>query len=246
MPSLTPWRTRRNKISLAPGNPNPATLSGMALFRGVPAQELERLAPLLHERGFPVGATVMTAEQPGEAVYVLLRGSVKVHLLTPDGVEVILAVLGPGEVVGEMSLADSLGRSASITTLEESVFLWIDRTTFRSGIEGSPILARNLADILSRRVRLANAHLLSLAALDVPGRVASQILSLSREYGEETEEGVRIPIRLTQSDLAALVGASRVRVNQALGFFRKRSAISSDRDGRIIVLDADALSRRAR
>ena len=76
-------------------------------------------------------------------------------------------------------------------------------------------------------MRLANAHLLSLAALDVPGRVASQILSLSREYGEETEEGVRIPIRLTQSDLAALVGASRVRVNQALGYLRKRSLIFS-------------------
>jgi CRP/FNR family cyclic AMP-dependent transcriptional regulator len=88
----------------------------MVLFRGVPAQELERLAPLLHERGFPAGATVMTAEQPGEAVYVLLSSSVKVHLFTPDGAEVILAALGPGEVVGEMSLADSLGRSASVST----------------------------------------------------------------------------------------------------------------------------------
>jgi CRP/FNR family cyclic AMP-dependent transcriptional regulator len=218
----------------------------MALFRGVPAQELERLAPLLHERGFPAGASVLTAEQPGEAVYVLLRGSVKVHLLTPDGAEVILAVLGNGEVVGEMSLADSLGRSASVTTLEESAFLWIDRATFRSGIERSPVLARNLADILSRRMRLANAHLLSLAALDVPGRVASQILSLSREYGEETEEGVRVPIRFTQSDLAALVGASRVRVNQALGYLRKRGLISLDSEGHFTVHDENALAQRAR
>jgi CRP/FNR family cyclic AMP-dependent transcriptional regulator len=212
----------------------------------MPAQELERLAPLLHERSFPAGASVLTAEQPGEAVYVLLRGSVKVHLLTPDGAEVILAVLGPGEVVGEMSLADSLGRSASVTTLEESVFLWIDRTTFRSGVEGFPVLARNLADILSRRVRLANAHLLSLATLDVSGRVASQILSLSREYGEETPDGARIPIRFTQSDLAALVGASRVSVNQALGYLRKRGLISTDREGRFIVHDEKALSQRAR
>ena len=109
--------------------------------------------------------------------------------------------------------------------------LWVDRTTFRSGVEASPVLARNLADSLSRRVRLANAHLLSLATLDVPGRVASQILSLSREYGEGTPDGVRIPIRLTQSDLAELVGASRVRVNQALGYLRKRQAISVDEGG---------------
>ena len=119
----------------------------------------------------------------------------------------IVAVLGLEEVVGEMSLADSPSRSASVTTLEESVFLWIDRATFHSGVEGSPVLVRNLADVLSRRVRLANAHLLSLDVLDVPGRVASQLLALMREYGEETEEaGVRIPVRLAQSDLAALAG----------------------------------------
>ena len=95
-------------------------------------------------------------------------------------------------------------------------------------------------------MRLTNAQLLSLAALDVPGRVASQILALAREYGEEAPEGLRVPIKLTQSDLAALVGASRVRVNQALGFFRKRNVISVGKDGRITVHDEAALSPRAR
>jgi CRP/FNR family transcriptional regulator, cyclic AMP receptor protein len=225
---------------------DPGILSEMPLFRGLPVRELERLAPLMHERTFPARAGVLTAEQPGEAVYVVLEGSVKVHLYTPEGAEVILAVLGTGEVVGEMSLADSLGRSANVTTLEESALLWMDRATFLSGVESSAVLARNLADVLSRRVRLGNAHLLSMAALDVPGRVASQILSLSREYGEETPEGVRIPLRLTQADLAALVGASRVRVNQALGFFRKRGLSSMDKEGRVTVHDEEALFRRAR
>ena len=231
---------------MAPGNPDPTTLSGISLFRGMPTRELERLAPLLHERNFPARASVLTAEQPGEAIYLIIEGSVKIHLLTPEGTEVILAVLGPGEIVGEMSLADSLGRSANVTTLEESALLWMDRRTFRSGVEGSTVLGRNLADVLSRRLRLANAHLLSLATLDVPGRVASQLLALAHEYGEEASDGVLIPITLIQADLAALVGASRVRVNQALGFFRKRNAISIDKDGRITVLDADVLSRRAR
>lgn len=231
---------------MAPGNPDPTTLSGISLFRGMPTRELERLAPLLHERNFPAGASVLTAEQPGEAIYLIIEGSVKIHLLTPEGTEVILAVLGPGEIVGEMSLADSLGRSANVTTLEESAMLWMDRRTFRSGAESSTVLGGNLADVLSRRLRLANAHLLSLATLDVPGRVASQLLALAHEYGEEASDGVLIPITLIQADLAALVGASRVRVNQALGFFRKRNAISVDKDGRITVLDADVLARRAR
>jgi CRP/FNR family cyclic AMP-dependent transcriptional regulator len=232
---------------VAPGNPDPATLSGISLFREMPTRELERLAPLLHERNFPAGASVLTAEQPAEAIYIIIEGSVKIHLLTPEGTEVILAVLGPGEIVGEMSLADSLGRSANVTTLEESAFLWMDRRTFRSGVESSTVLGRNLADVLSRRLRLANAHLLSLATLDVPGRVASQLLALAHEYGEALPEGgARIPIRLIQADLAALVGASRARVNQALGFLRKRSAISVDKDGHITVLEPEVLSRRAR
>jgi CRP/FNR family cyclic AMP-dependent transcriptional regulator len=228
----------------------PGSLSGLALFQGVPSRELERLALSLHRRSYPAGSTVMAADQPGDALYAILSGSAKVHLIRPDGAEVILAVLGPGEVVGEMSLADSLGRSADVTTLEESVLLWMDRVTFGSSLGESPVLARNLAEVLSRRVRLTNAHLLALATLDVPGRVASQLLALAREYGESTPEGTpegtRIPMRLTQSDLAGLVGASRVRVNQALGYFRKHSLISMDREGRVTVHDEDALARRAR
>jgi CRP/FNR family transcriptional regulator, cyclic AMP receptor protein len=231
---------------VAPSPTEPSTLAELTLFRGVPARELERLAPLLHERSFPAGASVLTADQPGEAIYIIIEGSVKIHLLTPDGTEVLLAVLGSGEVVGEMSLADSLGRSADVTTLEESTFLWMDRRTFRSGVESSATLARNLADVLSRRLRLANAHLLSMAALDVPGRVASQLLGLAKEYGQETPEGIRIPIRLTQADLGALVGASRVRVNQALGYFRKRGQISMDKQGLLTIHEKDALARRAR
>jgi CRP/FNR family cyclic AMP-dependent transcriptional regulator len=174
---------------------------------GVPTRDLERVGQLVQRRSFAAGTSVLAAEQLGEAVYILLEVSVKVHLFTPDGAEVIVAVLGLEEVMGEMSLADSPSRSASVTSLEESVFLWIDRATFHSGVEGSPVLVRNLADVLSRRVRLANAHLLSLALLDVAGRVASQFLALMREYGEETEEaGVRIPVRLAQSDLAGLAG----------------------------------------
>jgi CRP/FNR family transcriptional regulator, cyclic AMP receptor protein len=216
----------------APHFTDPSALSRISLFLGVPARDLERLAARMHERSFPVGASVLTAEQPGEAVYVLLGGAVKVHTSLPDGTEVILAVLGPGEVVGEMSVADSLGRSASVTTLEDSTFLWMDRKTFLSGIEEVPAISRNLLGILSRRLRLADTHTRSLSALDVHGRIAAQLLAFALEYGEVLPEGgVLIPLRLTQTDLGSLVGASRVRVNQALGYFRKRGEISVDKGG---------------
>jgi len=210
-------------------------------------RDLERLAARMQERTFPAGAGVLTAEESGEAVYVLLGGTVKVHTTLSDGTQVILAVLGPGEVVGEMSLADSLGRSASVTTLEDSTFLWMDRKTFLSGIEEVPAISRNLFGILSRRLRLADTHTRSLAALDVHGRVAAQLLAFAREYGEALPDGgTLIPLRLTQTDLAGLVGASRVRVNQALGYYRKRGSISLNKDHRIIVRDEVSLARRAR
>jgi CRP/FNR family transcriptional regulator, cyclic AMP receptor protein len=226
--------------------PDPDTLARVPLFEGLPRSELSRLSEQLHERLFPTGSNVMIAEQPGEAVYVIVAGSVKVHAIRPDGTDVVLAVLGAGEVLGEMSVADSLGRSASVVTLEETTFLWMDRRTFRASVASSTALSRNLTEILSKRVRLANARLISLASLDVPGRVASQLLSLAREYGQTAPDGTRIPMRLTQTDLAALVGASRVSVNQALSQFRKRGAISIAKDGRVSVHDEEALARRAR
>ena len=178
----------------------------------------------------------------------ILEGTAKVYLTHTDGKEVILAILGPGEIVGEMSAADSLGRSASVMTLEDSTLLWMNRHTFLSSMEEMPTIARNLVGILSRRLRLADTNTRSLAALDVHGRIAVQLLAFSREYGEPLPEGAGtlIPLRLTQTDLAGLVGASRVRVNQVLGYYRKKGDISMDKEGRITVRDEESLARRAR
>jgi CRP/FNR family transcriptional regulator, cyclic AMP receptor protein len=113
-------------------------------------------------------------------------------------------------MVGEVRVADSLGPSADVLTLQEITFLWIDQRTFRLSAAESPVFAQNLAKILSRRLlRLTNIHLRSVAALDVPGRVASRLLALAHGYGRKCPKTVRIPIRLTQSALAGLWRAPR-------------------------------------
>ena len=230
-----------------PARVDPGLLQKVALLRGLPSDQMEKLPPMLHERNFPAGTNVITAEEPGEGVYAILSGTAKVYVNDADGSEFIIAILGPGEVVGEMSLADSLGRSANVLTLERSSFLWMDRRTLLASMDVSPVIARNFASILSRRLRLANTHARSLAVLDVQGRVAAQLRAFASEYGEDTSEGdTRIQLRLTQSDLAALVGASRASVNQALAYFRKRGAISVDGKHRITIHEAQALQRRAR
>jgi CRP/FNR family cyclic AMP-dependent transcriptional regulator len=190
---------------------------------------------------------IITAEQPGEVVYFILKGTVKIYMVKADGTTVILAILGPGDVVGEMSLIDSVGRSANVLTLEDSSLIWMDRITFQHSLETIPKINYNLVRILSQRVRLANEQIQALASLDVYGRVARQFLAFAERYGKPTKEGdVIIPIRLTQTDLAELVGASRKRVNQVIVSFKRDGTIRVDSDGRFIVKDHEALARLCR
>lgn len=235
----------RTKPPLNGRPPAPEILAEVPLFRGLTVAQLSRLGALLRYKRSPAGGDIITVKQPGEIAYIILDGSVKIHIDQPDGSDVILAVLGAGEVVGEMSLADSLGRSATVTALEPSTLLMMDRATFWESLQEMPRVSYNLINILSRRLRLANMHTQSLVRLDVYGRVAGQLLAFAREYGEATPHGdVIIPLRLTQSDLASMVGASRVRVNQALGFYRRRNYLSVNQDRYFVIHDMAALAHR--
>jgi CRP-like cAMP-binding protein len=223
----------------------PFSIGHAPLFKGLSEEELNVLQGFLHPRTVAAGADIILEEQPGEVAYVLLSGSVKIHLQQRDGTEVILAVARAGEVVGEMSLVDSLGRSATVETLEPTRLLWMDRESFWRCLHAMPAMTYNLVELLSRRLRLADTHIEALASLSVPARVARHLVALAREYGEPAGTGVTIPIPLVQSDLAAMVGASRASVNQALGSLRRRGFLRADRAHRITVLDVDGLARRA-
>ncbi len=242
----SPPRTgRRSKQT--PAVPELDALAEVTLFRGLTTGQLAKLSALLQCKRSPTGTEIITANRPGGIAYIIQEGSVKVHTGQPDGSDVILAILGAGEVVGEMSLADSLGRSASVTTLEPSILLFMERATFWESLKEMPRITYNLINILSRRLRLANIHAQSLSRLDVYGRVAGQLLAFAREYGEAEPNGdVLIPLRLTQSDLAGMVGASRVRVNQALSFYKRRKYLSVNDDRHIVIHNSAALSHRCR
>jgi len=217
-------------------------LSDIKLFEGLSQSQLDWMAKHAHRRVFPAGMNVMTIEQPGEAVYIILHGTVKIHIEQGER-DVILSVLGSGDLLGEMSLIDSVGRSASAITLENSLMLWMDKATFYYLLDNFPPVARNLVKILSARVRLSDQVIQSLATLDVNGRVARQLLAFAERYGIEVAGGVQVRIVLTQSDLADLVGASRKRVNQAMVFFKEQGLVSTDADGRFIIHSSEGLAR---
>jgi len=219
-------------------------LSYIQLFEGLTPSQLDWVAQHAHRRNFEAGRNVMTIEQPGEAVYVILYGTVKVHIEQGER-DVILAILGVGDMLGEMSLIDSVGRSASAVTLESSLLLWMDKNTFNYMLDNFPPVARNLVKIMSARVRLSDQMIQALATLDVNGRVARQLLAFAEKYPREKDGVTQISITLTQGDIADLVGASRKRVNQAMVLFKEQDLID-DADGRIAIKDSKGLARYCR
>jgi CRP/FNR family cyclic AMP-dependent transcriptional regulator len=226
--------------------PDPSTLGEFRLFHDLTIEQLTRLNDLLRRRTFPSGTNLASAEEPGEVVYLILDGTVKIYVTQADGNDVIIAFGGPGDVEGEMSVLESVaaGRSANIVTQEQTTVLWLDRVNFQECMRTMPAITLNLVRILSDRLRLANERIQALCALDVYGRVARQIQSFSRQYGTPGPGGATIiPIRLTQSDIASLVGATRERVNQVMASFKQQGYIAVDRNYRITVLNPDALER---
>lgn len=225
---------------------NTLALDTIPLFHGLTSAEQRQLHELLGVKTYPAGASILTAEQPGDVAYIVLTGTVKVQVDRPDGTPVILAILRAGEVAGEMSLVDRLGRSATVVAMERSTLAWLTRSAFWSCLRSMPTMTFNLAGIHSRRLRLANAHIVALATLGIEARLAHQLLTLVEEYGEEAPGGGRrIPFRLTQTDLAALVGASRVRVNQILVAWKRDGYLSVDRRHVITLRDRRALGELA-
>lgn len=220
-------------------------LDRLPIFKDLAPEDLSKLARLLHRRTVQGGVGIMRVAEQGEAVYILLNGTVKIHVEQSDGSDVILAILGPGEIVGDMDMVDGQGRSANAVTLEETNLLWMQRGAFQECLRSMPLITFNLVRILARRLRLSNAQVQALAALDVYGRVARQILAFAQEYGQSAPGGgTTIPFRLTQTDMADLVGASRVRVNKVLVFYKESNYISVDQNHRITVYDSDALAQR--
>lgn len=225
---------------------NSNSLKAFALFEEIPEGELQRISELMRCKTFAAGAMIMTAEQPAEAVYFILQGTVKVHIEQANGSIVVVSILGAGDIVGEMSLLDNSTRSASVVTIESSTLLWMDRNAFNDCLKTVPTLTYNLARILAQRLRFANRQL-TLATQEVESRIAFHILIFAEQYGTQDENGnILIPIRLTQSDIASLVGASREHTNKVLVSYKERKYISVGQNYHITVHNQSALASRCR
>jgi len=207
--------------------PDAAMLSAMPLFEHLTDEQLDLVKAHLRAKTFPAGSILMSAEQPAEIAYIIQCGTVKVHVEQENGSDVLLTLLGPNEIIGEMGLIENSHRSATVVTLEQSTLLWMGREAFRECLHTIPTMAVNLLRIISRRLRLATTQYQLIATRSVRGRVAGILLALAQAYGRSTEHGdVMIPLLLKQHDLASMVGASRGRVNEVLSLYQREAIIS--------------------
>lgn len=220
-----------------------AELRDFQLFSDLPDHELQTIVGLIRRTTVPAGTLLITAPVPGDAVYFIVSGSVKVQLVSENGVELTIALLGPGEMVGEMSLVTGHGRSANVITREETTLVWLERKGFLKALDLSPGLSRNLVRELSMRLQAANERLQALGTLDVTGRVARQVLELAERYGKPVPgQGIHIPLPVTQGELAEMIAATRERVNQIIVRLKRANILSVDPSSRIVVHRPDVLA----
>lgn len=191
------------------------------------------------------GEVLFHEGEPGDRFWIIVNGKVKLGHAASDGRESLIAVLGAGEIVGELSVYDPGPRVATATVLAPSTLLELPRARFLDLLDAHPALGRQLLQSLAQRLRKTNSALADLVFSDVPGRVAKALLDLAARFGRQVAQGVRVPHDLTQEELAQLVGASRETVNKSLAEFSGRGWIQLD--GRaVVLLDLPRLERRAR
>jgi CRP/FNR family transcriptional regulator, cyclic AMP receptor protein len=220
------------------------SLGDIPLFAGLGPPELQLIAERVRKHRYRGEKTVLQCEQPGGALFIILSGKVKVHNETPDGREDVLAFLAAGELFGEMSLLDGRGRSADVTTLEPTEVLILTREAMMECIYRSPRIGINLLATLAGRLRLANDTIRIQKTVDAPGRMAKQLLVLARQHRVDTPLGVEIGTRLTQSDLAGLIGVTRETASKILSEFRSLGWLEIDKQ-RYTLLREDELARRS-
>ena len=204
-------------------------LKQVPLFAGLADEDIRGLMALAKRRTFRSGEVIFHREDPGQVLYVIKEGKVKISLISPDGQEISLVVFGKGECFGEFAILDGLPRSADVVALEKVECYTLQRSDFHNAIMKNPKIAIQIIEVLTRRLRSTDQMVEDLIFLDVYGRVAKKLLELADTHGTKVDDGTRIDVRLTQQEIASMVGASRESVNKVMGYFTDKNFISADK-----------------
>jgi CRP-like cAMP-binding protein len=202
--------------------------------------ELDRVVAMAGERQFANGKVIFQKGDPGTSLMAVLSGRVRISAFSEDGKEIILNIIEPGQVFGEIALLDGKERTADAIAMGPTTLLVLDRREFIPFLERNPKIAIRLLEVLCERVRRTSEMVESVAFLDFGARLARLLLRLADTHGEETDDGVRIGLKLSQTDLGNLIASTRESVNRQLNAWSEEGVVALER-GLITILDRDAL-----
>lgn len=222
-----------------------AVVLAAPLFAGMDPAEATPLLESINTVHFSRGEMLFAEGERGDRLFIIGSGKIKLGSRSSDGRENLMAVLGPGEMFGELSLFDPGPRTLTATAVSDATLYELAHAELVTWLEDRPSMSKVLLAALASRLRRTNESLADLVFADVPGRVAKALLDLSKRFGQPLDDGLRVAHDLTQEELAQLVGASRETVNKALADFAARGWVR--REGRaVVLLDLARLEHRAR
>ncbi|MCA0436438.1 MAG: Crp/Fnr family transcriptional regulator [Austwickia sp.] len=216
-----------------------------ALFAALDDSDVSALRSTMSTTRLQRGEVLFREGQRGDRLYVIVNGKIKLGRSSTDGRENLMAILGPGEMFGELSLFDPGPRTATATAVADTELIGMGNESLHEYLKDRPAVSLALLGALARRLRRTNDSVADLVFTDVPGRVAKALLDLAGRFGRPAEEGVLVAHDLTQEELAQLVGASRETVNKALADFASRGWLKLEARA-VLLMDVERLQRRSR
>ena len=215
----------------------------LPLIQRLPREDRQALASRARLRNYSTGTVIVAEGAPGDSMHVVADGYVRIVVSSGNGDEATVAVVGPGDCFGELSLLDGLPRSASAIASTSVQTFMVTRDTFVEWVSERPAAALAIMETLSHRLRKADIALADMAFLDLPHRLAKQLLSLAAVHDLETAlNNGTLRLQLTQSELASMLGVSRESVNKQINAFSRRGWVTKSR-GSITITDMLALRR---
>ena len=207
-----------------------ALLKQIPLFGTFQPADHEQLAGLLRRRNLKKGDVLFRKGDEGTALYIIIKGRMKIAVPSKLGDEITLAILSQGDFFGEMALLDSLPRSADATAVEETLLYVLNRSDFLSFLIHNENAVRSILYALSSRLRKTDDFLTEVCFLNISARLARRLLEMSESLIHENKTGSSMELKLTQKDLASLLGTTRETINRELKILRDRGIVSTSRN----------------
>ncbi len=219
----------------------PALFRKLSLFAELDDRELASIAGVAKTRRYAKDDVIFHADESGDVFCVIREGKVKITMISPEGKEIILSMMGPGDFFGEMALLDDAPRSATVVALEPLEVLTIYRNDFLEILKDNFSITRKVLSELSRRVRRMSTRIESLATMDVYGRLARFFLDLAQQQGKVVENGYVSVTRPTHQAIANMIGTSRETVSRLMHDLMRQNLLLSE--GKTVYLSKDALDQ---